>query len=116
MHELPVINKILNIALKHVQKNHVQKVVAIHLQIGEMSDLEDKWMQQYFDYLAKETIAAGARLKIKRIPVMMKCSDCRASYTVKIREKASLACTECGSSNGTMVSGREYSMTNMEVI
>ena len=46
MHELPVINSILSVVLKHAAANQVKKVVAIHLQVGEMSDLEDAWMQQ----------------------------------------------------------------------
>jgi len=39
--------------MKHAVTNNVNKVMAVHLQVGELSDLEDKWMQQYFDYLTK---------------------------------------------------------------
>ena len=116
MHELPVINSILKVVLKHAADNNVKKVVAVHLQVGELSDLEDKWMQQYFDSLAKDTIAQGARLVIERIPVVMKCSDCGMSYTVNIKEDKSLVCPECGSDKHTMVSGREYFIKNLDAI
>lgn len=116
MHELPVINSILKVVLKHAADNNVKKVVAVHLQVGELSDLEDKWMQQYFDSLAKDTIAQGARLVIERIPVVMKCSDCGMSYTVNMKEDKSLACPECGSNEHTMISGREYFIKNLEAI
>lgn len=116
MHELPVINSILKVVLKHAADNNVKKVVAVHLQVGELSDLEDKWMQQYFDSLAKDTTAQGARLVIERIPVVMKCSDCGMSYTVNMKEDKSLVCPECGSDKHTMVSGREYFIKNLEAI
>lgn len=116
MHELPVISSILKLVLKHAAENSVQRVVAVHLQVGEMSDLQDKWMQRYFDYLAKDTIAAGARLEIERTPVVMKCSDCGASYTVNIREECQNTCPECKSSKRTLVSGREYILKNLEAV
>ncbi len=116
MHELPVINSILKVVLKHAADNKVKKVVAVHLQVGELSDLEDKWMQQYFDYLAKGGIAEGARLKIERTPVVMKCTDCGFSYVANLKEDKKLACPSCGSERKNMVSGREYFIKNLEAI
>ena len=52
MHELPITESILKIILKHVKSNNVRKVVAVHLRIGKMSDIEDEWIQRYFDYLS----------------------------------------------------------------
>ncbi len=116
MHELPVINSILKVVLKHAVSNKVSKVMAVHLQVGELSDLEDKWMQQYFDHLAKGGIAEGAQLKIERIPVVMKCSDCGFSYTINIKEDETYICPECKSQKNTMVSGREYFIKNLEAV
>ena len=60
MHELPVTESILNIVLTHAKRNRARKVISIHLKIGELSDLENEWVQRYFDYLSKDTIAEGA--------------------------------------------------------
>ncbi len=116
MHELPVINSILKVVLKHAMDNNVNKVIAVYLKVGELSDLEDKWMQQYFDHLAKGGIAEEARLVIERTPVMMKCSTCGISYVVNIKEDKSLDCPECGGDKSTLISGREYFVNNMEAI
>jgi len=116
MHELPVINSILKVVMKHAVTNNVNKVMAVHLQVGELSDLEDKWMQQYFDYLTKGGIAEGAKLVIERMPVVMKCDECGLSYEVDIKQNKKLSCPECGSKKNTLVSGREYFIKNMEVI
>jgi hydrogenase nickel incorporation protein HypA/HybF len=115
MHELPVIESILKIVLKHTEKNSVRQVVAIHLQIGKLSDLEDEWIQRYFDYLSKGTVAEGAKLKIERMPIMVQCSACSTSYEAEAANLGELVCPACGGKNITLVSGREYYIKDMEV-
>ncbi len=116
MHELPIVNNILQVVLKHAVAHKVKKVLAIHIQVGEMSDIEDTWMQKYFDYLAKDDIVNGARLVIERVPVVMKCSECCISYEVDIKKDQTMACPECASVNSTMISGQQYFIKNLEVI
>ena len=116
MHELPVIESILKVALKHAQKNDVQKITAIYLQVGELSDLQDEWMQRYFDYLSKDSIAEGAQLKIDRVPVVMQCEDCAISFQVDIKKIDEIVCPECNGKNNKLISGRGYFIKNMEVI
>ena len=117
MHELPVIKSILGICLKHAMSYGVKKILAIHLEIGELSDLEDEWMQQYFDYVSKGTLAEGARLKIKKIPVVMQCNACGESFEVDVKKMSEIRCPECkADKNHELISGREYYIKNMEAI
>ncbi|MFO7964520.1 MAG: hydrogenase maturation nickel metallochaperone HypA [Desulfobacterales bacterium] len=116
MHELPVTESILNVALTHAKKNQVQKITAIHLQVGELSDLEDEWMQRYFDYLSKDSIAAGARLVIERTPVIMQCEECPESFHVDLKSENEIVCPACKGKNCKLVSGRGYFVKSMEVI
>jgi hydrogenase nickel incorporation protein HypA/HybF len=115
MHELPITESILKIVLKHAEANRAEKVIAIHLQVGKLSDLEDDWIQRYFDYLSKGTLAEGAKLKIERTPVVMRCDACSTSYEVEIARMGDLVCPACGEKGGTLLSGREYTVKEMEV-
>jgi len=115
MHELPITESILKIVLRHAEGQSVRKVVTIRLQIGRLSDLEDEWIQRYFDYLSEGTIAEGAKLKIERTPVMMHCSACSTSYEAQTARIGDLACPACGAGGGTLLSGREYYIKEMEV-
>jgi hydrogenase nickel incorporation protein HypA/HybF len=115
MHELPITEEILKIVLKHAQINSVRQVMAIHLQIGKLSDLEDEWIQRYFDYLSKDTLAQGAKLKIERMPIMVQCSSCSTSYEAEAAKLGDLACPKCGQKDSTLLSGREYYIKDMEV-
>ncbi len=116
MHELPVVESILNIVLKHAETNDVKKVVTIHLGVGELSDLEDEWMQKYFEYLSKGTVAQSAKLNIERIPITMQCSKCSYEFTVEKDGLGEIHCPKCNEVKCTLKSGREYTIKNMEVI
>jgi hydrogenase nickel incorporation protein HypA/HybF len=116
MHELPVTESILRVVLTYAKNNDVKKVNVIHLEVGEMSDLEDEWMQRYFNYISKDTIASEAQLNIVWKPVVMECEDCKASFNVDIKKAGEIVCPECQGKNNRFVSGREYIVKSIEVI
>jgi hydrogenase nickel incorporation protein HypA/HybF len=115
MHELPITESILKIVLTYAEKNDVRQVMAINLQVGRLSDLEDEWIQRYFDYLSKGTVAQGAKLKIERTPILLQCNACATSYDVEIKNIGDAVCPSCGKKEGKLISGREYYIRNMEV-
>ena len=115
MHELSVTKSILDILLKHAESNKVSRIVNVHLKIGELSDLEGEWIQHYFDYLSKGTVAEGAIIKVKKIPVQFCCDKCSAVFTVDIKKVEEIHCAECGSAECTLKSGMEYYVEDMEV-
>jgi hydrogenase nickel incorporation protein HypA/HybF len=114
MHELPVIQSILDIVLNHARMNQVSKVRSIALAVGELSDLQDEWLQRYFDYISKGTLAEGARLVIERTPVVLKCGKCAKEVQVNPAGMKDIVCPECGNKEFTLVSGREYFIKSME--
>ncbi len=115
MHELPITESIMKVVLKHAEKNHAQKVMTIRLQVGKLSDLQDEWIQRYFDYLSKDTIAEGAQLKIERTPIIFQCNNCNTSYEVAMATMGNAVCPACGVKDGLLISGREYFIKEMEV-
>jgi len=116
MHELPVIKMILDICLKHARANAARKIVSIELKVGVLSDLEPEWMQKYFDYMSKDTIADGAKLKIERTPLVMRCEACSDSFQIDLKAMKEIECPRCKGKKLTYVSGKDYRVENMEVI
>ncbi|HOC60543.1 MAG: hydrogenase maturation nickel metallochaperone HypA [Syntrophaceae bacterium] len=115
MHELPVMKSILDIVLTQAQKHHVLKIRVIHLEVGMLSDLEAEWMQRYFDYLSRGTVAENAELKIRWIPVVFKCQACGTSMEADKKRLQDIVCTVCGNKQMDLIAGREYYIKNMEV-
>ncbi len=116
MHELPITERILGVVLKHAGDNHVTRIVRIHLRVGLLSDLEDAWIQHYFDYLSRGTLAERAQLAITRAPIVVRCLRCNVSFEVSKEALGQSHCGGCGDSRLELVSGRGYFIENMEVL
>lgn len=116
MHELPVIQSLFEICMRHAQANNASKVISVTLKIGEASDLQDEWMQRYFDYLCKDTIIEGARLIINRVPLMVRCKECSDEFHVDLRKAQQVLCPNCDGTKFEYISGRKYSVDSIEII
>lgn len=115
MHELPVIEKILRVAISHAESNGAEKVVRIRIRIGELSDLYEEWMQRYFDFVSKGTLAEGAVIEVEWTPVIFRCDGCEKVFPVKIREVKDVVCPGCAGGKVTFLSGREFFVKEIEV-
>lgn len=115
MHELPVIEKILKVALSHAESNGANRIVRIRTRIGELSDLYEEWMQRYFGYVSKGTLAEGAVLEVEWSPAIFRCEACEKVFPVKIREIRDVVCPGCASGRVTFLSGREFFVKEIEV-
>ena len=116
MHELPVIENILKVVLAHAEKHQVGKVLAIHLEVGELSDLEDQWMQNYFDYLSKGSRAEKASLVIERIPARLQCAQCGEIFPfMKDQDKGNI-CPACAASDCRLIAGQGYFIKHLEAL
>jgi hydrogenase nickel incorporation protein HypA/HybF len=116
MHELPVVQSMFDICVKHATANNVRKIVAVNLKVGEVSDLQDEWIQRYFDFLSKGTIVEGAKLNIERVPLVVRCKLCSESFRVDLRSDRKVECPKCHGADFVYVSGREYTVDSMEVV
>ncbi len=75
MHEMPVTQGILNLALEHAGG---RRVTDIYLKVGRMSPIVPDSVDLFFDYLSKDTLAEGAKLHFDMEPVEMTCQTCGA--------------------------------------
>jgi hydrogenase nickel incorporation protein HypA/HybF len=116
MHELQVTERILDIVIQHASGHDVSRIVLIRLRIGELTDLEDEWIQRYFDYLSRGTLAENAKLAIQRAPIVLECESCSCSFNIRREGLGDPECPECGGSDCRLISGREYRIENIEVV
>ena len=114
MHELSITKDIFQIVLKHAKTNSVEKVISVNLEIGALSDLQDKWVQRYFDRLSRGTVVEGAKLRTNRVPAVFRCNCCQQRFDVNSLLEEDLSCAGCHSRNVTLISGREYLVKSME--
>jgi hydrogenase nickel incorporation protein HypA/HybF len=113
MHELAVTQSILNIALRHGESASAQRILAINLVIGDLTGFLDDSIQFYFDFLSKDTIAQGAQLNFERIAPRARCHSCGTEYTPP--NSRLWTCPECDALGGEVISGKEFSVSSIEI-
>ncbi len=112
MHELSVTESILDIALRHAEKAGARSVSTLYLVIGEMASIVDDSVQFYWDIIAKDTIAQGARLVFRRIPTEFLCLDCGNRFHPSAEK---LECPGCGGSHLKITAGEEFYVEAIDV-
>jgi hydrogenase nickel incorporation protein HypA/HybF len=112
MHELSVTESILEIALRHGETASAQRVTALYLVIGQLSSIVDDSVQFYWDIISKDTIAEGAQLRFRRVPVEMICLDCDQHFTPN---RDDFACPTCGRTAVRVIAGEEFFVEAIDV-
>ena len=112
MHELAVTESILNIAISHAQRAGAARVTDLNLVIGRLSSIVDDSIQFYWDMLAEDTIAKGAKLNFQRVPTEMRCLEC-GSFFYPAEE--SFDCPNCNSSWVKVIKGEELRVESIDV-
>ncbi len=80
-----------------------------------MRDISEEWVQRYFDYLSKDTMAEGAKIMIRTIPVTLRCAGCAHLFSADIRQGDS-TCPLCTCSRGQVTGGDEFLIESIGVI
>ncbi len=112
MHELSVTQSLLNVALRHADNAGAVKINEVNLVIGELSQFVDDSIQFYWDMIAANTIACGAKLNFKRIPATLHCNDCGQDGPLN---RAAYVCPSCGSEHLTIIGGQEFYLESIDV-
>lgn len=113
MHELPITESIVRIAVEEAEKHNIKKINEIRLKIGELTGLVPECIQQYFDFASKGTVAEGAQIIIAKIPITMKCTAC--GYIGETNNFTNNKCPICNSIDMKLASGNEFYIDSMEV-
>ncbi len=112
MHELPVTQNILEIALRHAKAANASRIMSINIVIGELASIVDDSIQFYWDIISSDTIAEGAKLNFNRINAEFECKVCGERYNLQGNE---LVCPDCGSLQIDIIAGKEFFLESIDV-
>lgn len=112
MHEYPITEQIVKIALRHLEESGGKRVAAIHLVLGENSGIVSESIHMYYDLISEGTPCSEAEILIKRIKPTLRCPRCGTEF---VRKPMSFACPACGTDGHPTETGKEFYIDSIEV-
>lgn len=112
MHEMAIVQSVLDIAFSEAEKHSAQKINCIKLRIGELSGVVRESIEFAFEVLRQGTPAETASLEIESVALEAVCRTCGPAKSVA--GDLTLICGTCG--NGLeIVSGREMKVEYIDL-
>jgi hydrogenase nickel incorporation protein HypA/HybF len=112
MHELSITENMLSLALGKAGEANAKKITRINLILGELSGVVGECVQQYFEFIGKDTIAEGAALTFEKRPTVLKCRECNKTFHPV---EGAWTCPDCHNISLEIISGRECNLESIEV-
>ena len=73
MHELPITKSIFKSVLAKAEEVGANRVVRVVLEVGELREFIELFVQKYWDYMSKDTICEGSRIELIHLPAAARC-------------------------------------------
>jgi hydrogenase nickel incorporation protein HypA/HybF len=93
-------------------RNSATRISTVHLAIGGRRVLDIERLQAVFATAARGTVAEGAQLSVKVLPVRHHCQNCANDFESSGAERP---CPACGHPHTEMIGGEELRLLDMEL-
>jgi len=111
MHELALIESMIDIVLEEMPRHSLTQVESITLRIGEMRQYVPEALNFGFECLSKDTPLEGAKLFIEKVPTKGYCALCDKNFTLRnFFDK----CPTCKETISQIISGKELELVSFE--
>lgn len=104
MHELAIVESIMETLLDQLQIHSCSKIVSVNLEFGAMTAVMPSAIDFAFEALSKGGPAEGAKINTTIIPIMAFCMDCGKK---SVLEDYVPFCPECEKGTLQIVQGRD---------
>lgn len=105
MHELGVVMEVVRVVEKFAHENEVQEIDTIVLQVGEISSMIPKYIEEVYPAAVDGTSLENAKLEIEVIPANGRCENCKTVFHVT---ESRGVCPDCQGTDVELLSGREF--------
>jgi hydrogenase nickel incorporation protein HypA/HybF len=117
MHELTLATSVVEYIQRVAGEHGLARICEVHLEVGDMTHI-DPWQLRYsLSMVSKGTIVEGAKIRIRRRRVALKCRSCGRVSGLKLVESIAdfdLRCPRCKSQDVEIDKGRELTLTRIK--
>lgn len=106
-----MMKNLVSILDREVNGHEVCNVRKIYLEIGALKYVVPEILILAFEQIPKNKKLDNAKIQIEIIPVKIRCDNCGVESVVK---KNLFRCTECLSTDVSIISGKEFNLKGIE--
>lgn len=99
------------VALSTAAEHGAGQVVAMRLQVGELTCLDVETLSFAFEIAVRGTAAQSCRLEVERVATRIRCAECGNERGGELLDP----CASCGQPGGEIIAGRELRMLTIDV-
>jgi hydrogenase nickel incorporation protein HypA/HybF len=117
MHELSLASSVVEYLQRLAGEQGMAKICEIHLEIGDMAHVEPRQLRYSLAMVSRGTVAEGAKIRIRRRRVTLKCQKCGSVSGFKLMDSFAdfeLKCPRCKSPDVEIDKGRELMLTRVK--
>jgi hydrogenase nickel incorporation protein HypA/HybF len=111
MRALNITQIFLDKSIRQLSETHAKQITAVHIALGEISELDSSTLQTHWTELSHGTPAEHAQLHFRLITAEVQCMACFQKYH-PIDKK--ISCPYCGSVGAKILTGEECSLESIE--
>lgn len=112
MHEIGIVREVVKTVLRYAEENKVNEVSEIVVDIGELSLIVPKYVEELYPACVAGTLLENTRLIINITPGQAICNDCDEIFNV-VETKG--YCPKCNSFDKDILSGRDFMIKEIHV-
>ena len=113
MHELGIVMGIVEQMEDYMVENNLQKIEKLVLQVGELSGIVPKYLEEVYPMAVHDTKLQETELVVEETPGIGYCEDCGFRYNLVRNDNT---CPKCKSKNFSIISGREFNIKELHAI
>lgn len=117
MHELSLASGVVEYLERLAREQGMARILEIHLEIGDMAHIDPRQLRYSLAMVSHGTVAEGAKVRMRRRKVTLRCKRCGKAGGFKLMESLSdfeLKCPHCGSPDVEIDKGRELMLTRVK--
>lgn len=104
MHELSIAEQVLEVVVRTAKAHGATAVESIELEIGAMRLVVPEALELAFQAISEGTIAFGAKLIQREVPISLACRRCGRKFEGVIDD---FACPACGVAETEVIGGND---------
>jgi len=105
VHELGVVMEVIRTVEEIAAGNHLTRIESLVLQIGELSSIVPRYVEDCYPAAADGTLLENTRLEIEILPGNGRCRDCGGVFNLL---KENRTCPACSGKSFEILGGREF--------